>query len=96
MSKLNRPAIEAATVALEQALPVVPFGYYIASCATPEGGCIGWHCFQHQNPNIDCSDPIGGHYRPTNWHYCDGGAPLTQAWQRGELPVLTNVDMGIE
>lgn len=73
-------------------LPPVPYGYYIANCADPEGPCIGWHCYAHQIEGTDCSDPIGGHYQPTAYHYCDGGAPLTLAWVVGTLPVVPQVE----
>lgn len=76
-------ALQALGDALLAQLPRVPAGYYIANCADPEGGCIGWHCFEHDGYEPP-GEVEGGTY-PTGYYYCDGGHPTTLAWLRGEL-----------
>ncbi len=92
-------ALQAATALLVQmghegdayvaTLPPVPEGYYIAHCPDPEGGCIGWHCYQHSVEE----DPMGGTHKPTPvWGYCDGGAPITLDWRAGRLTAIPTPD----
>ena len=64
-------------------LPPLPRGYYLASCAAPEGGCLGWHVYRHNS----ASDATGSYEAPTGEFYCNGGdGQLTAQWLEGTLP----------